>query len=223
VLRAARELYTLAAHAPTAAGGIELADLRAGVKLRDLAQLFATEDGSSVVTRVRRRPALFQAAHYFDNPARWRELTPDHYPLIVETWQREQEWRSRSELSLVADATAPVVDWLYDDMRGQALIRELAVGMATKGERMRRQRTPREPVQLQDPVLCDPFTGHALKWRLSADGTELSLWSVGEDRRDDKASSDWTSQAPVDVVVHMRLKAPHELDAAHAAADLGPD
>jgi hypothetical protein len=45
-------------------------------------------------------------------------------------------------------------------------------------------------------------------WRVATDGGELSIWSVGEDRRDDKGSSEWTPQAPLDVVVHFGLAAP---------------
>jgi hypothetical protein len=219
VLRASRELRMLATHAPPTGSGIELADLLAGIKLRDMSRLFGSEGDDSMATRLRRRPALFAAWRYFENPARWRALTPDRYPQALENWQREQEWRTRAELALVADATAPVVDWLYDDMRGQALLRELAIGLATKAERMRRARTPREPLLLQEPELRDPFTGEPFKWRLSQDGAELTLWSVGEDRRDDKGASDWSAQAPVDVVVHVPLRTPRELEAARAAAD----
>jgi hypothetical protein len=219
VLRASRELRTLATHAPPSGSGIELADLVAAMKLRDLSRLLGAEGDDSFATRLRRRPALFAAWRYFDNPARWRALTPDHYPQALENWQREQEWRTRAELPLVADATDPVVGWLYDDMRGQALLRELTIGLATRAERMRRGRTPREPVLLQEPQLRDPFTGEPLKWRFSQDGAELTLWSLGEDRRDDKAAGDWRAQAPVDVVVHVPLMASRQLEAARAAAD----
>jgi hypothetical protein len=219
VQRASRELHMLATHAPPSGGGIELADLIAAMKLRDLSRLTGSVGDDSIATRLRRRPALFAAWRYFENPARWRALTPNHYPQALENWQREQEWRTRAELPLVADATAPVVGWLYDDMRGQALLRELTIGLATRAERMRRARPPREPLLLQEPGLRDPFTGEPLKWRYSPDGTELTLWSVGEDRRDDKGTGDWSDQAPVDVVVHVPLKASRELDAARAAAD----
>jgi hypothetical protein len=86
--------------------------------------------------------------------------------------------------------------------------RELTVGMATLAERVRRQRLPREPVGLGDEALRDPYNGQPLKWRVPQDGTELTLWSVGEDRRDDRGSNEWTSQAPLDVVVHFRLRTP---------------
>jgi hypothetical protein len=204
--RAARELNTLATHPPPTGGGIELADILAQVKLRRLAELFPQGGDDSLLTRLRRRPVLFEASTHFENPTRWRELTPDRYPQALETWQREYEWRSRSELPLVADASANVQGWLYDDMRGQALLRALTVGVATLAERARQKRTPREPVSLSETSLRDPFNGQPLKWRMSQEGRELSIWSVGEDRRDDKGSSDWASQAPLDVVVHFRLR-----------------
>jgi len=99
-------------------------------------------------------------------------------------------------------------------MRGQALLRTLSVGVATLAERSRRGRAPREPVTLSEPALVDPYNGQPLKWRITQDGTELSIWSVGEDRRDDKGTSDWTTQAPIDVVVHFRLR-PLASDGAH--------
>jgi hypothetical protein len=204
--RAARELNTLATHPPPTGGGIELADIVAQVKLRRLAELFPQGSDDSLATRLRRRPVLFEAFAHFENPTRWRELTPDRYPQTLETWQREYEWRSRSELPLVADASKNVQGWLYDDMRGQALLRALTVGLGTLAERSRQRRTPREPIGLSDVSLRDPFSGLPLKWRMSQEGRELSVWSVGEDRRDDKGSSDWASEAPVDVVVHFRLR-----------------
>lgn len=205
ILRAARELNLMATHAAPTGGGVELADMLAQVQLRHMCELPAPE-GDSTFMRLRRRPALFEAWTHFLGPTRWRELTPDKYPAALETWQHEHEWRSRSELALVADVTAHVQTWLYEDMRGQALLRTLSVGVATLAERSRRGRTPREPVTLNEPALVDPYNGQALKWRITQDGTELSIWSVGEDRRDDKGSSDWTTQAPIDVVVHFRLR-----------------
>jgi hypothetical protein len=94
---------------------------------------------------------------------------------------------------------------MLDDMRGQALVRAAAVGLATLAERTRRKRMPREPINLSDAALRDPYNGQPLKWRLSADASELTLWSLGEDRRDDKGSSEWTAQAPRDVVVYFRV------------------
>jgi hypothetical protein len=211
VLRGARELHELATHAPPSFGGIEVADIVAQVRLRALASV-PDPDGQSPLIRLRRRPALFEAWSHFDTPTRWRELKPEHYPQSLDAWQREHEWRSRSELALVADVTTHVNGWLYDDMRGQALLRSLTVGMATVAERIRRQRTPREPISLSEAALCDPYNGQALKWRLPQDGTELTLWSVGEDRRDDKGSSEWTVQAPIDIVVHFRLRALQQQD-----------
>ncbi|MGD8861153.1 MAG: hypothetical protein PVI30_14190 [Myxococcales bacterium] len=202
----ARELHTLAEHPPPSGSGIEVADIMAMIRLQRLADLFHEGGEGSVLDRLRRRPAIYEAWRHFDEPTRWRELAPTNYPEMLETWRREQEWRSRSELMMVGDATAGVLGWLYDDMRGQALIRVMTLGMATLAERARHDKLPHEPPGLDDAVLRDPFNGQALKWRVSQGGSELSVWSVGEDRRDDKGSSEWAMQAPLDVVVHFPLQ-----------------
>jgi hypothetical protein len=207
LFRAAREFHVLAANPPPTGSSIELADLTAKIELRALAQLFPDDSEDSPITRLRRRPALLEAWAYFDKPTRWRELSPARYPQSLETWLKEHAWRARSELPLVSGATADIDGWLLDDMRGQALVRAQAVGLATLAERLRRKRMPREPINLGDAALRDPFNGQPLKWRLSADAGELTLWALGEDRRDDKGSSEWTPQAPRDVVVHFQLPA----------------
>jgi hypothetical protein len=80
------------------------------------------------------------------------------------------------------------------------------VGVATLADRARRGRTPRDPVSLTEAALVDPYNGQPLKWRLAQEGGEFSIWSVGEDRRDDKGTSEWSAQAPIDVVVRFRLR-----------------
>jgi hypothetical protein len=216
--RAVRDFSALAGHAPPTGTAIELADILARVELRKLATVVDAEGDDSLLTRLRRRPTLFAAFAYFDNPTRWRELTPAQYPQALDTWQKEQAWRARSEMPLVTKASADVDGWLHDDMRGQALLRALTVGLGTLAERARRKKIPREPTGLADPTLRDPFNGSPLKWRITGEGIELAVWSVGEDRRDDKGSSDWTSQAPVDVVVHFSLRLPTEPAPAKRAA-----
>lgn len=206
--RAARELGILASHAPSAGSGVEVADLCARIELRRLAELSPAPGAApddSPLQRLRRRPALLEAAAPFANPSRWRALSPDKYPASRDQWMQELDWRSRSSLPLVPTATAEVDGWLYDDMRGQAIVRALAVGTATLAERARRKKLPREPTNLGDPAFRDPYNGLPLKWRINLDGSELTLWSVGENMRDDKGSADWMPQAPVDVVVHFRI------------------
>jgi hypothetical protein len=208
LLSAARELHSLAGHPPPSFGGIELADTQMLVKLRELGVVWPVQAGESPIARLRRRPALAEAFKHFDKPARWRELSPSNYPDALNSWLEEQEWRGRSPIPTVAKATPHISGWLFDDMRGQAQLRILTVGFATLAERELRQRMPRAPLNLQDPVLRDPFNGRPLAWRIAQEGGELTIWSVGEDRRDDKGSSDWTDQAPVDVRVHFALDAP---------------
>lgn len=207
LLSSARELHVLAANPPPSFGGIELADLQTLVRLRELSTVWPPPEGQSPVARMRLRPRLLEASERFDHPARWRAVSPAQYPEALSTWLDEQEFRHRSELPLVRGAT-DVAGFLFDDMRGQALVRVLTVGLASLAEAAIRERLPREPVSLKDPVLRDPFNGRPLSFRVAADGGELTIWSVGEDRRDDKGSSEWTEQAPIDVTVRFGLGAP---------------
>jgi len=208
LIGAARELHLMATNPPPSFGGIELSDLTALVLLRDLSVVWPPTHGESPFKRLRTRPILLEAFKHFDKPARWREVSPAHYPAALTTWLDEQEWRDRSELPLVRNASGDVAGFLFDDMRGQAIVRALTVGLATLAERVNRERLPREPINLNDPALSDPFTGRPLLWRVTQDGSELSIWSVGEDRRDDKGASGWTAQAPIDVTLHFALGGP---------------
>jgi hypothetical protein len=203
--RAARELGTMAAHPPPIGSGIEFADLQTSARLRKLAELLPDNADDSPFERLRQRPMLIEASAFFEKPSRWRELNATTYPLPLDTWRREQEWRQSSPLPLVADSAAGVDGWLYDDMRGQALLRALTVELGTVAARLRVKRLPRVPVGLSDPGLRDPFSGQELKWRVPDNGAELAVWSVGEDRRDDKGMSEWTAMTPIDAVVHFQL------------------
>lgn len=208
LVNAARELHLMASNPPPTFGGIELADTQALVRIRDLSSVWPPPPGENPIKRLQRRPVLIEAFKHFDKPARWRAVSPTKYPQALQTWIEEQEWRDRSELPLVREASGDVTGFLSDDMRGQALIRVLTVGLATLAERVNRERLPREPINLKDPALADPFNGRPLLWRVASDGGELSIWSVGEDLRDDKGSSEWAKQAPLDVTIHFSLSAP---------------
>lgn len=208
LLNAARELHVMASNPAPSFGGIELADLQMLVRLRELSAVWPPPAGENPVKRLHQRPILLEAFKHFDKPARWRSISPTDYPQALSSWLEEQEWRDRSEVPLVREASGDVTGFLFDDMRGQALLRILTVGMATLAERANRGRLPREPVSLQDPALVDPFNGRALSFRVASDGGELAIWSVGEDRRDDKGTTEWAAQAPVDVTVNFSLAAP---------------
>lgn len=220
LVSAARELHMMASNPPPTFGGIELADLQMLVQIRDRGAVWPPPPGESPITRLRMRPLLLEAFKHFDKPGRWRAVSATKYPQALQTWIEEQEWRDRSELPLVREASGDVSGFLFDDMRGQALLRVMTVGLATLAERVNRERLPREPINLKDPALADPFNGRPLLWHVALDGGELSIWSVGEDRRDDKGSSEWAAQAPVDVTVHFGLAAPAA--APKVAAKRGP-
>jgi hypothetical protein len=205
--KAAQELLLLATHPPLTGSGIELLDLHTACKLRHRAALTNKAGPGDVLATIRERPMLLKAwaGHYAD-PTRFRKLTPDGYPDNVTEWKREQDTRMQSTLPFVGQDAAGVTDFLHDDMRGHALLRALAVGVGTLAERSLRGRLPSEPIGLKNPALFDPYRGQPLNFRVAGDGSELTLWSVGEDLRDDKGTGEWGADAPLDVTVRFPLK-----------------
>lgn len=203
MLRAAHEFHVMATSAPPIGGNIEFTDLLLLAELRDRANLFSPHGGASAWSRLQQRPGLYDAWAYFDRPQRWRSLRSTGYPETLATWRREHEWRARATAPLVARESAGVLGWIYDDMRGQALLRATAVGLATLADRTRQGRIPATPVGIGHAALRDPFSGRSLRWRVAQDGSEITLWAVGEDLRDDKGTDEWAPQAPLDVAVHV--------------------
>ena len=179
VKRAAHEFHNLATHAPPTGMGIEVEDLLIGIELRRRTALEVTDPQAPMWAKVKNRPELVKAWAYYGDPTRWRKLAPDSYPDLLNEWRREHEWRQRPGLGLMPELTDGVLGWIYDDMRGQATLRALAVGLGTLAERIRRGKMPPEPVSIGDRALADPFNRQPLKWRLAQGGAELSLWSVG--------------------------------------------
>lgn len=210
LINAAKELHLLAKNPAPTGVGLELADIQAAARVREAA---ARKSGTPWGA-VSARKELFAAWAVYDAPERWRELDPADYPAAVATWRGEGERRASSELPFVADASRGVTGFLFDDMRGQALVRCLAVGVATLSDRARTGKLPREPLGFKDPTLRDPFSGRNLNWRVTQDGTDLAVWSVGENMRDDFGTDEWSGQAPLDVTVHFTLAVAEELTAA---------
>jgi hypothetical protein len=93
-------------------------------------------------------------------------------------------------------------------MRGQALLRMLTIGLATLADKAYRGKLPARPSNLDEPALADPYRGAAFNYRIAENGAELTLWSIGEDYKDDAGSAEWTETAPVDVVVRFALAKP---------------
>ncbi len=203
--RAAHELHTLATHPPPSGAALELTDIVSAMKLRALAALTNKPTAALVWQTLMARPALLKDWALFDGPTRFREITPERYPDGLDDLKRQQDLRQQSKTGSVAADAGSLVDFLYDDMRGQALLRGLTVGVATLAERVYRGKLPSEPVSLHDVALLDPFRGKSLSFRVSADGTELTLWSVGEDLKDDFGSDAWSDVAPLDVTLHFVL------------------
>jgi hypothetical protein len=205
--KSAQELLLLATHPPPTGSSIELLDLTTASKLRRRAALTNKSGPAEVLSTIRERPDFLKAwQFYFTDPTRARKINPAEYPDSVDAWKREQDARTQSTLPYVAQDAAGVMDYLYDDMRGQALLRALAVGLGTVAERSLRGRLPSEPIGLRNPALRDPYRGQPLNYRVADDGHELTLWSVGEDLRDDRGTDAWGPSAPRDVTVHLPLK-----------------
>lgn len=199
------ELYQLATQPPPTGGGIELQQLVAAMTLRDAAALTNKSGPREVLHTLLERPALLRSWRQLADATRFRRLRPTRYPEAVDEWRREQDYRASSGLPLVAGATHDVLDRLHDDMRGQALVRMLAVGMATLAERAYRGRLPERPATLNDPGLVDPYRGGPFGFRLNAGASELTLWAVGEDHHDDGGTADYRDAAPIDVVTRFAL------------------
>jgi hypothetical protein len=206
--RTAQELKILAKHPPPVGQAVEAADIIAMVELREQANLYSTRVRMQPWTRLRRRGTLFEAWGMLQQPTRWRAIDASDYPKSLAAWRREQDWRARAKAPVVSEQSAKVLGWLYDDMRGQAIVRASAIAIATALEHKRRDKIPRQPIGLGDPSLRDPYSGHAMRWRVADDGSELAVWSVGEDMRDDRGTEDWAVQAPLDVVVRIALQKP---------------
>jgi hypothetical protein len=203
--RSVHELYQLATHPAPTGGGIELQQLVAAMTLRDAAALTNKSGPREVLDTLLERPALLRSWKQIADATRFRRLSPTQYPDAVEEWKREQDFRSNTGLPLVLGATGDVLDRLHEDMRGQALVRMLAVGVATLAERAYRGKLPDQPATLHDPALIDPFRGGPLGFRLNVAASELTLWAVGEDHHDDGGASDYRDAAPIDVVTRFAL------------------
>jgi hypothetical protein len=203
--RAVHEYNLLATHPPPTGAAIEVQDLASSTKMRKLLALTDKGSPSEVWTTLLERPQLLPAWGLFDRPARFRKLSPQSYPDATLEWRHEQDYRAKSDLPLSAANTRDVLDRLHDDMRGQALLRMLAIGLATLADKAYRGKLPARPTTLEDASLADPYRGAAFNYRIADNGSELTLWSTGEDYKDDGGSSEWTETAPVDVVVHFTL------------------
>jgi hypothetical protein len=203
--RSVHEFNLLATHAPPTGAAIELQDLVTSQQLRDEAAISNKGSIGLVAQTILTRPLLLNTWSQFDHPSRARKLTPARYPDTTLEWRREQDYRSKAPSPLAAAGTRDVLDRLYDDMRGQALLRMLAIGVATLADKAYKGKLPARPSNLDELELADPYRGGMFNWRFAQNGTELTLWSIGEDYKDDGGSSDWTDAAPVDIVMRFPL------------------
>ncbi|HKP63229.1 MAG TPA: hypothetical protein VJV78_41110 [Polyangiales bacterium] len=207
--RAVHEYNVLATHPPPTGAAIEVQDLASSTEMRKRLSLTNKEGVGRVWGTLLERPQLLPAWDVFDRPARFRKLSPENYPDATVEWRQEQDYRAKSDLPLSAANSRDVLERLHDDMRGQAVLRMLTIGLATLADRAYRGKLPPRPTTLEEPSLADPYRGAAFNYRVADNGSELTLWSIGEDYKDDGGSSEWTDSAPVDVVVHFTLTKPN--------------
>jgi hypothetical protein len=91
-------------------------------------------------------------------------------------------------------------------MRAQATVRMLCVALSELSERAYRGLMPTAPSALHETALSDPYRGQPLRYQVTSNGAELTMWSVGADYRDDGGADDWTESGPRDVTLHVALR-----------------
>jgi hypothetical protein len=202
--RASHELHVLAAHPPPIGSAIEFEELAQEMQLWRRSALTGQPTPWHVAQALLERPQLLAAWRLRESPTRFRQISGEHYPDAMEEWKREQDYRQQSGPEL-ASAAGHVLARICDDMRGQAIVRMLALGVATLAERAYRGTLPQQPSGLRDAELVDPFRGQPFSFRVASNGAELTLWSVGEDFRDEAGSDDWSGPAPRDITLHFPL------------------
>jgi hypothetical protein len=202
--RASHELRLLATHPAPTGSCIELEEVAGAMDLRRRAALTDKMSPLHVAKTLLERPKLLAAWSAHDTPSRFRQLTPEHYPDALEEWRREQDLRLQTHPEAAATGDH-VLAHLHDDMRGQALLRMLGIGVSTLAERAYRGNLPNQPTGLRDPALSDPYRGQAFNFRVTDRYPELTLWSVGEDFRDDGGSDESNGRTTRDVTLHFPL------------------
>jgi len=205
--RASRELHLLATHPAPIGSCIEFEEIALAMELRKRAALANKTSAWQVVQTLLDRSPLLAAWGAHDNPTRFRQISAEHYPDAMEEWKREQDFRLESSLPELRVSAEHVLARIQDDMRGQALLRMLSVGVSTLAERAYRGALPAQPSGLSDPALRDPFRGQPFNYHVASNGAELTLWSVGEDYRDDLGSDEWKGPTARDVTLHFALEA----------------
>jgi hypothetical protein len=196
--RASHELRVLATHPAPTGSCIELEAIAEAMELRNRAALSNKSNPLRVLATVLERPKLLAAWSNYTDPARFRQITPDRYPDAIDDWQRGQDDHQRA-------SDSQVLSRLQDDMRGQAVVRMLVIGLSALAERAYRGSLPAQPASLSDAALRDPFRGQPFHYRVAFNGSEFALWSVGTDYRDDAGSEEWTETGPRDVTLHFPL------------------
>jgi hypothetical protein len=203
--RTTHELRVLATHPAPTGTGIELQELAIAADYRARAGLTSQPTPWHVAETMAARPQLLAAWSGLSNAARFRRISPERYPDALEDWKREQDLRARTHPELES-AAAQVAARLEDDMRAQAIVRMLCVALSALSERAYRGVLPQAPGVLRETALLDPFRAQPLRYSVSSNGAELTLWSVGADYRDDGGSDEWTETGPRDVTLHVALR-----------------
>lgn len=214
LMEALRSLRALHEHAPSIVPALQLRRLLLASEVvkrnaERSGQAFAWLSGSA--ERTQEREAVDRLIE--PNP---RLLDAGPYPELVDAVRLEQQ--RQQQLGIASDPALAdeILGFVYDDMRGAALLRAGVIGLSTVVWYVRHDHLPREPVGVHDPELLDPFTGRALYYRFNEVEHTLVLWSTGEDRRDGGGNTAWSSDAPRDVVLRFPIK-PKQVPTRHGA------
>lgn len=202
--RTAHELRVLATHPAPIGTAIEIEALAAASDLQRKAAL-TDKNPFEVVATVFQRPQLLLEFESHLHPERYRQVVPERYPEALEVWKREHDLLALKGPEAEA-IEAHVVSRLNDDRRAQAIVRILCVALTALAERAYRGNIPLDPAALQEAALVDPYQGQRLRYRVSQNGADLTLWAVGPDMRDDRGSDEWGEAGPKDITVHVALR-----------------
>jgi hypothetical protein len=198
--KTSHELRVLATKPPPTGSGLELEELALDETLLQRSTLTG-KPPLEVARTLWQRPQLLAAWERRGSAARFRRLTPDRYPDALEDFRREPDHDE-----LAAPLRDAALERLLDDMRGHASLRMLCIAVSTLAERAYRGTMPAAPASLRDNALLDPFRSQPFGFRLSSNGAEFMLWSVGANFRDDGGKDDWGDQGPRDVTLHVALR-----------------
>ena len=186
----AKELVSLAEHAPALGESFEIESLLGGVSMRQLTggRTWIPTSGGEVESLFTLEIVLGAWDELARDPAQYRAIRADAYPAAVGVWTAEATRLRTSTNPLLGMGTVAFDKYLYRDMGAQALLRALAIMVDGLSRRDEQGAIPKDPSPLlKDKALADPFDGNPLHWEIDATGA-MRVWSVGKDTADQRGA-----------------------------------